>query len=71
MRLGTGHALVALHESRAPVLGQMAPSPFELIRQDNTGSQAPRERAGGRAVPAPARAFDPAPEAVEGEDIPF
>ncbi|MCC6419101.1 MAG: ATP-binding protein, partial [Gemmataceae bacterium] len=27
LRLGTGHALVALHESRAPVLGQMAPSP--------------------------------------------
>jgi hypothetical protein len=35
MRLGTGHALVALHESRAPVLGQMAPSPYELMRQDN------------------------------------
>jgi hypothetical protein len=71
MRLGTGHALVAIHESRAPVLGQMAPSPFELIRQDNTGAQAPRERVGSRAVPAPIRTFDPAPEPVEGEDIPF
>jgi hypothetical protein len=33
LRLGTGHALVALHESRATVLAQMAPSPYELIRQ--------------------------------------
>jgi DNA helicase HerA-like ATPase len=71
MRLGTGHALVALHESRAPVLGQMAPSPFELIRQDNIGSRIPRERAGRQAVPAPARTFDPVPEPAEGEDIPF
>jgi hypothetical protein len=71
MRLGTGHALVSLHESRAPVLGQMAPSPFELIRQDNTGPHAPKERAGGRAVPAPARTFDPVPEPAAGEDIPF
>jgi hypothetical protein len=38
LRLGTGHALVALHESRAPVLAQMAPSPYELMRQDNTGA---------------------------------
>src|SRR5207249_7987527 len=30
MRLGTGHALVSLHESRAVVLAQMAPSPYEL-----------------------------------------
>src|SRR5262245_22465446 len=44
MRLGTGHALVALHESRAPVLGQMAPSPYELIRQDNTGVKRSGER---------------------------
>jgi hypothetical protein len=71
MRLGTGHALVALHESRAPVLGQMAPSPFELIRQDNTGSHLLRERAGGQEALSPARAFDPVPEPVEGEDIPF
>jgi len=38
MRLGTGHALVSMHESRAIVLAQMAPSPFELMRTDNTGS---------------------------------
>lgn len=38
MRLGTGHALVSLHESRATVLAQMAPSPFELMRNDNTKS---------------------------------
>lgn len=36
MRLGTGHALVSIHESRATVLAQMAPSPFELMRNDNT-----------------------------------
>lgn len=36
MRLGTGHALVSVHESRAVVLAQMAPSPFELMRNDNT-----------------------------------
>jgi hypothetical protein len=35
MRLGTGHALVSLHESRATVLAQMAPSPYELMRSDN------------------------------------
>jgi hypothetical protein len=34
MRLGTGHALVSLHESRAVVLAQMAPSPYELMRPD-------------------------------------
>jgi len=38
MRLGTGHALVSMHESRATVLAQMAPSPFELMRNDNTGN---------------------------------
>jgi DNA helicase HerA-like ATPase len=37
MRLGTGHALVSMHESRATVLAQMAPSPFELMRTDNAG----------------------------------
>ena len=37
MRLGTGHALVSIHESRAVVLAQMAPSPYELMRNDNTG----------------------------------
>lgn len=38
LRLGTGHALVSMHESNATVLAQMAPSPFELMRNDNTGS---------------------------------
>lgn len=38
MRLGTGHALVGMHESSATVLAQMAPSPFELMRTDNTGA---------------------------------
>jgi len=38
MRLGTGQALVAIHESKATVLAQMAPSPFELMRTDNTGA---------------------------------
>lgn len=38
LRLGTGHALVSMHESRAVVLVQMAPSPYELIRTDNTNS---------------------------------
>jgi DNA helicase HerA-like ATPase len=36
MRLGTGHALVSLFEARATVLAQMAPSPYELERTDNT-----------------------------------
>lgn len=40
MRLGTGQALVSLHESRAVVLAQMAPSPYELMRNDNTGENA-------------------------------
>ena len=44
MRLGTGEALIKLHESRFTVLAQMAPSPFELMRTDNTRSaQAERE----------------------------
>lgn len=38
MRLGTGHALVSMYESKATVLVQMAPSPFELRRTDNTGN---------------------------------
>jgi Helicase HerA, central domain len=38
MRLGRGQALVSMHESSATVLAQMAPSPFELMRNDNTGS---------------------------------
>lgn len=39
MRLGTGHALVSMHESIATVLAHMAPSPYELMRTDNVGSQ--------------------------------
>jgi hypothetical protein len=70
MRLGTGHALVALHESRAPVLGQMAPSPYELIRQDNTEVRPPRERHSRSADTASAPAFGPPPEGF-GEDVPF
>jgi hypothetical protein len=48
MRLGTGHALVSMHESRATVLVQMAPSPFELMRNDNTGrvADAPQQQEG-------------------------
>jgi len=34
MRLGQGHALVSVHESRAVVLAQMAPSPYELLRAE-------------------------------------
>ena len=37
LQLGTGHALVKMFESRAIVLVRMAPSPFELMRTDNTG----------------------------------
>ncbi|MCI0659542.1 MAG: hypothetical protein L0220_00555 [Acidobacteria bacterium] len=45
MRLGTGQALVSLHESRAVVLAQMSPSPYELMRNDNTGENARPEAA--------------------------
>ena len=38
LHLGTGHALVNMFESRAIVLAQMAPSPFELMRTDNPGT---------------------------------
>ncbi len=34
--LSRGHALVKMFESSATVLAQMAPSPFELMRPDNT-----------------------------------
>lgn len=37
MRLGTGQALVSMFESNAVVLAKMAPSPFDLMRNDNTG----------------------------------
>lgn len=36
LELGTGHALVKLFESNLTVPVQMAPSPFELMRNDNT-----------------------------------
>ena len=36
LELGTGHALVKMFESRFVVAAQMAPSPFELMRSDNT-----------------------------------
>ena len=39
LRLGTGHALVRMFESRFTVPVQMAPSPFELVRSDNTGRE--------------------------------
>jgi DNA helicase HerA-like ATPase len=36
MRLSTGQAIVQMHEAKAAVLCTMAPSPFELMRPDNT-----------------------------------
>ena len=36
LELGTGHALVKMFESHLVVPVQMAPSPFELMRSDNT-----------------------------------
>jgi uncharacterized protein len=45
MRLGTGQALVAIYESKATVLAQMAPSPFELMRTDNTGARISHQQA--------------------------
>lgn len=36
--LGTGHALVKMFEARAIVLAQMAPSPYELMRSDNSAN---------------------------------
>ena len=38
MSLGTGHALVSMLESRAVVLAQMFPSPYELMRADNSNA---------------------------------
>lgn len=65
MRLGTGHALVSMHESRAPVLAQMAPSPYELMRQDNSGPArtAPRQERHPEPEPEPPPA--PAADPVE------
>ena len=37
LELGTGHALVKMFESHLVVPVQMAPSPFDLMRSDNTG----------------------------------
>jgi hypothetical protein len=39
MRLGTGQALVSLHQARTTVLAQMVPAPFELQRTDNSNQQ--------------------------------
>jgi hypothetical protein len=44
MRLGTGQALVGMHESNATVLAKMAPSPYELMRTDNTGANLNRQQ---------------------------
>src|SRR5262249_20584014 len=75
MRLGTGHALVSLHESRAPVLGQMAPSPYELMRQDNPGPARPGSAARTHTTPAPAATAAPASAGsaarVADEELPF
>ena len=74
MRLGTGHALVSLHESRAIVLAQMAPSPYELMRTDNASR--PHRAAEGTGVKPPISTppAAPAPAAADSEaddDIPF
>ena len=39
MRLSKGHALVSMYEASSTVLAQMAPSPFELMRSDNTSNE--------------------------------
>ena len=68
MRLGTGHALVNVHESRAVVLAHLAPSPYELMRNDNAGNN-------GQAQETPQQETLPlqnAPQlALEEDDIPF
>lgn len=46
MRLSKGHALAAIYEASSTVLSQMAPSPFELMRSDNTGEAATQALAG-------------------------
>jgi hypothetical protein len=51
MRLGTGHALVSMHESRAIVLAQMAPSPYELMRSDLDGAAQVRAVAADEEFP--------------------
>jgi hypothetical protein len=66
MRLGTGHALVSLHESRATVLAQMAPSPFELMRTDNASRRAgpAQGQSAGPGALAHPRASRPTPAAT-------
>ncbi|MBV9121748.1 MAG: hypothetical protein JO112_00125, partial [Planctomycetes bacterium] len=64
LRLGTGHALVSLHESRATVLAQMAPSPYELMRTDNASRRAPPVEAVSRPPPTPT-------EVVTENELPF
>lgn len=63
MRLGTGHALVSVHEARATVLAQMAPSPYELMRTDNTVE--------GTYRPTSASAVTVESPEDDGLDIPF
>jgi hypothetical protein len=63
MRLGTGHALVSVFESRAVVLAQLAPSPYELMRNDNTG----KIRGNMLQVTTP----DEVPNDDDDDDIPF
>jgi Helicase HerA, central domain/Bacterial protein of unknown function (DUF853) len=62
MRLGTGHAIVSMHESRASVLAQMAPSPYELMRPDNTADFRSRDRQEQRTAPPPRPAATPTPQ---------
>jgi DNA helicase HerA-like ATPase len=74
MRLGTGHALVALHESRATVLAQMAPSPYELMRTDNASRPDTPERREPGVEPATGPRVRPTPASagpLNEDDIPF
>jgi hypothetical protein len=71
MRLGTGHALVSLHESRATVLAQMAPSPYELMRTDNAARRAATAEGLGRTPRLAARPAPAAAEAARGGELPF
>jgi hypothetical protein len=74
MRLGTGHALVSLHESRATVLAQMAPSPYELMRTDNAERPAPpaaSRPAPGAGPASPPRPAPAQPQKAADDDIPF
>lgn len=68
MRLGTGHALVSMHESRAVVLAQMAPSPYELMRNDNTNGRTNMERPLAKENDV---AVEGSEEELDYDDIPF